>query len=301
MPMTIKNILQRKKVSISFEVFPPKKETAFDSVLTTISELAQLAPDFVSVTYGAGGTQAANTVAIAAQAQAEAKIPALAHFTCVGSDRQKVNAVLDALAEKGVQNVLALRGDWPPNLPHEEAVSDFHYASDLVAAIKGYSKQAFCVGGACYPEGHPESGDRERDLENLKHKVEAGCDFLTTQMFFDNDMLYSFLYRMQSKGIHVPVIAGIMPVTNYAQVSRMIQLSNAYMPRKLLTILDRFKDSPEALKQAGIAYATDQIIDLITNGVRGIHIYTMNKSDVSMAIMRNIRDIVAAVNGVTVV
>ena len=295
--MTIKNILQRKKASISFEVFPPKKETAFDSVLTTIAELAQLAPDFVSVTYGAGGTQASNTVAIAAQAQAQAKIPALAHFTCVGSDRQKVHAVLDALAANGIQNVLALRGDWPPNLPREEAVSDFQHASDLVAAIKGYSKQDFCVGGACYPEGHPESGDRERDLDNLKHKVEAGCDFLTTQMFFDNDMLYSFLYRMQSRGIHVPVIAGIMPVTNYAQVSRMIQLSNAYMPRKLLTILDRFKDAPDALKQAGIAYATDQIIDLITNGVRGIHIYTMNKSDVSLAIMRNIRDIVSAVNG----
>ena len=191
--------------------------------------------------------------------------------------------------------MLALRGDLPKDAFEGENLfpSGFFHASDLVPLLK---QNGFCVGGACYPEGHPESSNRDTDIENLKHKVEAGVDFLTTQMIFDNDMLYSFLYRLQSAGIHVPVLAGIMPITNANQVSKMVDLSNAYIPRKLLSFCDRFRNDSEAMKQAGIAYATDQIIDLISNGIRGIHIYTMNKPEIAESIVKNIDSIIKAVN-----
>jgi methylenetetrahydrofolate reductase (NADPH) len=195
---------------------------------------------------------------------------------------------VDELGERGIKNVLALRGDRPKD-PAFVPPGDYRYASDLVSDI--VSRGDFCVGGACYPEGHPESGNKETDLDNLKRKVDAGCSFLTTQMFFENNMLYSFLYRAQAKGINVPVIAGIMPVTNASQLKRMIALSNAYLPPRILSLVDRFGDNPEAMKQAGIAYATDQIIDLISNGVRGIHVYAMNKSDIVSSIVGNISEI----------
>lgn len=294
---TIQQILDERKVSVSFEIFPPKKESAIEPVLQTAADLAGLRPDFISVTYGAGGSNAANTREIASRVQTATGVPVLAHFTCIGCDRAKVAETLGAYAAAGIDNVLALRGDWPPGIPHDRAVSEFPHASDLVSAVLAYPGHSFCVGGACYPEGHPESANRERDLDNLKRKVEAGCRFLTTQMFFDNDMLYNFLYRMQARGIRVPVLAGIMPVTTATQISRMLALSNAYMPRKLLMLIDRFKDSPAALRQAGILYAIDQIVDLLSNGVRGIHIYTMNKSDIARQIMAAVGPIVAAVNG----
>jgi len=292
--MKIVDILNSRKVSLSLEVFPPKKQDALESIKNTAVKLTALKPDFISVTYGAGGTTQGYTAEIAETIEKNGT-SALAHLTCVRSTSAALNFIVKNLKEKNISNVLALRGDFPKDsVPGENIFpSGFVHASDLVGLLK---KEGFCVGGACYPEGHPESASRDADIENLKYKVEAGVDFLTTQMFFDNDMLYSFLYRLQSAGIHVPVLAGIMPITNANQVSRMVDLSNAYIPRKLLAICDRFRNSPEAMMQAGIAYATDQIIDLISNGVRGIHIYTMNKPEIAGAIIKNVDEIIRATN-----
>ena len=292
--MTIAEILKNKKVSLSFEVFPPKKKEALESIKKAACSLTELKPDFISVTFGAGGTTQGYTAEIA-EAIEKNGTTALAHLTCVRSTTEALNYSIQNLKSKKISNVLALRGDFPKDTVPGENIfpSGCTHASDLVSLLK---KEGMCVGGACYPEGHPESKSREADIELLKYKVEAGVDFLTTQMFFDNDMLYSFLYRLQSAGIHVPVLAGIMPITNANQVSRMVDLSNAYIPRKLLAICDRFRDSPNAMMQAGVAYATDQIIDLISNGVRGIHIYTMNKPEIAQAIIQNVDDIICAMN-----
>ncbi len=292
--MSIADILNSKKVSLSFEVFPPKKKEALDSIKATAVSLTKLNPDFISVTFGAGGTTQGYTAEIA-EAIENNGTTSLAHLTCVRSTKEALEYTINDLKKRNIKNVLALRGDLPKDAVPGENVfpSGFTHASDLVTLLKN---EGLCVGGACYPEGHPESTSRDSDIEQLKYKVDAGVDFLTTQMFFDNDMLYSFLYRLQSAGIHVPVLAGIMPITNANQVSRMVDLSNAYIPRKLLSICDRFKNSPEAMMQAGIAYATDQIIDLISNGVRGIHIYTMNKPEIAQAIIKNVNEIIAATN-----
>ena len=293
--MTVKQILDSKSVTISFEIFPPKKQDNFDNVVNAAKNLSSLKPDFMSITYGAGGTTKVNTVEIASKIQSF-NIPALAHLTCVGNTLDSVKSVILQMKEAGIENVLALRGDKPRDWDDSSMGQKFtneglEHASQLVAILK---EAGFCVGGACYPEGHPESANREEDIDNLKYKVDAGVDWLTTQMFFDNNMLYSYLYRLQSKGIRVPVLAGIMPITNSSQVSRMVKLSSAYVPAKLLSFCDKFADKPAAMFQAGIDYATDQIIDLISNGVRGIHIYTMNKSDIATAIMKNIDAIVEA-------
>jgi methylenetetrahydrofolate reductase (NADPH) len=294
--MNITDYVSRKKVTISFEIFPPKKQDAFESVRETARQLASLHPDFMSVTYGAGGSTRTNTADIAAGIEKQG-VTALAHLTCVGSTREQISATIQELHVRGIRNVLALRGDLPQDTSAGDPfASGLRHASDLVPLLKS---AGFCVGGACYPEGHPESANRDKDIENLRYKIDAGVDFLTTQLFFDNDMLYSFLYRLQSAGIHVPVLAGIMPITNAAQVNKMVTLSNAYIPRKLLAVCDRFRDHPDAMRQAGIAYATDQIIDLISNGVRGIHIYTMNKPETAQAIMKNIDSIITATNGGT--
>lgn len=292
--MKISDILNSKKVTVSFEVFPPKKQDAFDSVKNTAIQLSRLNPDFMSITYGAGGSTRSNTSDIASVIES-CGTTALAHLTCIRLTKEELKNISADLKAKGIHNILALRGDLPKDAVDGENLfpSGLYHASDLVPLLK---EEGFCVGGACYPEGHPESANRDSDIENLKFKVESGADFLTTQMFFDNDMLYSFLYRLQSAGIHVPVLAGIMPITSSSQVSRMIDLSNAYVPRKLLAICDRFRNDNDAMMQAGIAYATDQIIDLISNGIRGIHIYTMNKPQIAEAIMKNIDSIVRAVN-----
>ncbi|MDR1786730.1 MAG: methylenetetrahydrofolate reductase [NAD(P)H] [Spirochaetaceae bacterium] len=290
--MKISGILAQKNLTVSFEIFPPKAHLSMTPAIETARSLSRLNPDFISVTYGAGGSTRAHTAEVASRIEGM-NIPALAHLTCVGASREEILSVIGDLKKAGVENVLALRGDL---LPGQKTIPGFSHASDLAPLLRA---EGFCVGGACYPEGHPESRNRDEDIENLRQKVDGGCDFLTTQMFFDNDMLYSFLYRMQSKGIRVPVLAGIMPVTSAAQCQRMIALSNAYMPRKLMMIIDRFQDSPEALAQAGIAYAIDQIIDLISNGVRGIHIYTMNKSSHAEMITAAISSIIEAANAKT--
>lgn len=291
--MKISEIFSSKKITLSFEIFPPKQEVGFEIIPEKIKLLASMHPDFISVTCGAGGTNQGKVLEVAQMVQQNGTA-ALAHLTCVNTSKDKIAAAIKEMRAAGIENVLALRGDIPQNMTAEEATAgSYKHADELTAVLK---ENGFCVGGACYPEGHPESVNRISDIENLKHKVDAGVSFLTTQMFFDNDMLYSFLYRLEAAGIHLPVLAGIMPITSINQIPKMIKLSNAFIPRKLLAICDRFGDSGEALRQAGIAYATDQIIDLISNGVRGIHIYTMNKPEIAGAIIANISEIINASN-----
>ena len=284
--MKIRDILGKGKPTLSFEVFPPKTEDKYESVEKAAMEIAAKKPSFMSVTYGAGGGTSRYTVEIAAEIQERYGVMALAHLTCVSSTREKVHQVLKELKLRGVENVLALRGDIPQDGKVEK---DYHYASELIREIKEIGD--FCIGAACYPEGHVESENKTKDIQHLQEKMEAGCDFVTTQMFFDNNILYNYLYRIREKGITVPVIAGIMPVTNVSQIRRICQMSGTYLPSRFKAIVDRFGENPAAMKQAGIAYATEQIIDLIANGVNGIHVYSMNKPDVAEKIQENLSEI----------
>lgn len=284
--MKIRDILGKGKPTLSFEVFPPKTEDKYESVEKAAMEIAAKKPSFMSVTYGAGGGTSRYTVKIAAEIQERYGVMALAHLTCVSSTREKVHQVLEELKLRGVENVLALRGDIPQDGKVEK---DYHYASELIREIKEIGD--FCIGAACYPEGHVESENKTKDIQHLQEKVESGCDFVTTQMFFDNNILYNYLYRIREKGITVPVIAGIMPVTNVSQIRRICQMSGTYLPSRFKAIVDRFGENPAAMKQAGIAYATEQIIDLIANGVNGIHVYSMNKPDVAEKIQENLSEI----------
>ena len=284
--MKIKEILGKGCPTLSFEVFPPKTEDKFEGVEQAALAIAKLKPAFMSVTYGAGGGTSRYTVQIASDIQESCGVVSLAHLTCVSSTREKVHQVLGELKEKKIENVLALRGDIPADGKVEK---DYRYASQLIREIKQAGD--FCIGAACYPEGHVESANKTEDILHLKEKVEAGCDFVTTQMFFDNNILYNYLYRFREKGITVPVVAGIMPVTNRSQIQRICQMSGTYLPARFKAIVDRFGDRPAAMKQAGIAYATEQIIDLIANGVNGIHIYTMNKPDVAARIQDSLSEI----------
>ena len=285
--MKIRDILAQGKPTLSFEVFPPKTEDKYESVETAALEIAKLRPAFMSVTYGAGGGTSKYTVAIASMIQDQGVTP-LAHLTCVSSTKEKVHQVLEELKEKKIENILALRGDIPAD---GVTPKEYRYASQLIREIK--ESGDFCIGAACYPEGHVESANKSVDMDYLKEKVEAGCDFVTTQMFFDNSILYSYLYRIREKGITVPVIAGIMPVTHASQIKRITGMSGTYLPARFKAIVDRFGDNPAAMKQAGIAYATEQIIDLIANGVNGIHVYSMNKPDVAAKIQENLKEILA--------
>ena len=286
--MKIIDKLQNNKVNISFEVFPPKTEEGYVSVKNAVNEIATLNPSFISVTYGASGGTSKNTTKIASYIKDELGIDSLAHLTCTSSTKEEVEAVIDELANVGIDNVLALRGDQPDDMTLLE--DRYMYASELVELLK--SKGDFCIGAACYPEGHVESERKADDISYLKEKVDAGVDFLTTQMFFDNSILYNFLYHIRAKGIDVPVIAGIMPVTNGKQIKRICELSGAVLPPRFKDIVDCFGDNPRAMLQAGVAYATDQIIDLIANDVKNIHVYSMNKPEVAAGIMRNLSEIV---------
>lgn len=284
--MKIKDILAQGKPTLSFEVFPPKVKDNYDSVETAALKIAGLKPSFMSVTYGAGGGTSRYTVDIASSIKAQG-VNALAHLTCVSSTREEVQSVLRGLKERGIENVLALRGDIPEGGP---LAHDYRYASELIRDIREFDED-FCIGAACYPEGHVESANKTADIEHLREKVEAGCEFVTTQMFFDNNILYNYLYRIRERGITVPVIAGIMPVTNAKQIKRICQMSGTYLPARFKAIVDRFGDNPAAMKQAGIAYATEQIIDLIANHVNGIHVYSMNKPDVAEQIKTSLSEI----------
>ncbi|MCR5546070.1 MAG: methylenetetrahydrofolate reductase [NAD(P)H] [Lachnospiraceae bacterium] len=285
----ISEILSTEKPTLSFEVFPPKTEDKYEGVEKAALDIATLHPSFISVTYGANGGTRRYTSDIAGDI-AKNGVSSLAHLTCVASNKESVDEALKIYKEKGIENILALRGDLPENLTEMPKDADFHHASDLTSYIK--SKGDFCIGGACYPEGHPEAANKDQDILNIKKKVEAGCEFLTTQMFFENSIMFNYMYRLREAGVTVPVCAGIMPITNANQVKRSIQLSGSVMPPRFLALVDKFGDNPKAMKQAGIAYATDQIIDLIANGINHIHVYSMNKPEVAEAIAKNLSDIV---------
>ena len=289
--MKIKDLLLTKKISLSFEVFPPKTDTAFDSVRRATEEIASLRPSFMSVTYGAGGGTSRYTLEIAKNIKERYGVPTLAHLTCVSSTKDTVKERIRAISEAGIENVMALRGDLTPELKSSDRKTwDYRNAVELVRELRESGKD-FCIGGACYPEIHPESRDQATDIRYLKEKVDAGCDFLTTQMFFDNNLLYSFLYKIRESGITVPVVPGIMPITNAKQVERAVTLSGSFMPHRFKSLVDRFGESPAAMKQAGIAYATDQIIDLYANGLTHVHVYSMNSPDVAAKILENLSDI----------
>lgn len=286
--MRITNILQNTPVTLSFEVFPPKTSDNFQVVQTATDAIAKLRPDFMSVTYGAGGSTSKFTAEIAENLEKN-EVTALAHLTCVNASKESLKLQLENLKSRGIQNILALRGDLPQGVSSTEDW-EFRHANELISYIK--EQGDFCIGGACYPEKHPEATDSWKDIEMLKKKVDSGCEFLTTQMFFDNNVFFNYLYKVRDAGIKVPVIAGIMPVTNAKQMNRIHQLSQAYLPYRFLALLDKFQDNPAAMRQAGIAYATDQIIDLIASGINNIHVYTMNKPDVARQLQENLSEII---------
>ena len=261
--MKISDLFKQEKVTLSFEVFPPKTSSTYESVAQATQEIAALRPDFMSVTYGAGGGTSEHTVHIASDLQKKYGVTVLTHLTCVSSTREHVSTMLEKFKQQGIENVLALRGDIPAG---GAPADDYHYAAELVRDIKAH-------------------------ILHLKEKVEAGCEFLTTQMFFDNNILYNFLYRIREKGITVPVVAGIMPVTNVKQIKRITSMSGTYLPERFKAIVDRFGDNPAAMKQAGVIYATEQIIDLIANGVNHIHVYSMNKPEVAAGIQSSLSEI----------
>ena len=286
--MKITDIFSSDKITLSFEVFPPKTAANYESVEKAAFGVAGLKPSYMSVTYGAGGSTRGNTVKIAGDIQNKYNVTTIAHLTCVGASRDDIRSALDDMKAVGIENVLALRGDRPADYEGDPFI-DFHHASDLVQEIKEYDD--FCVGGACYLEGHPDSPNRFEDVKNLKKKVNAGCEFLTTQMFFDNSIFYNFLYRVRENGIKIPVIPGIMPITRAKQVENAVKLSGCNVPERFKALVDKFGDNPEAMQQAGIIYATDQIIDLIANGVKHIHVYSMNKPEVAAGIQTNLSEI----------
>lgn len=273
--MYIKDIFENKKPVLSFEVFPPKQESGIESVTTAIDTMSKLPIDYMSVTYGAGGSTSKKTAEIAQYMQDNHDLTALAHLTCIASDKENIQSSLEDLKGRGIKNILALRGDIPKDMQFP-LPNSYKYASELVEDIKKFG--GFCVGGACYPECHPDSASLDADIENLKIKVDAGVDFLVTQMFFDNDAFYLFRDKAAKKGINLPITAGIMPLTNIGQIQRMCVLSGgASMPSKFTKMISKYENNPDALRQAGIAYAVDQIIELVSNEIDGIHLYTMNR------------------------
>ena len=285
--MKVIDRIREDKLSLSFEVFPAKTDADFDGVLSAAGKIAGLKPSYVSVTYGAGGGGSRYTVEIARRLQRMGETETVAHLTCVGAGRETIEAYLSTMKAEGIENIMALRGDLPQHMtPEAMRSSPYPHAADLIREIRAAGD--FCIGAACYPEVHPESATQAEDLRYLKEKVEAGADYLTTQMFFDNNVLYNFLYKLREAGVTVPVVPGIMPITSGTQVKRALKLSGSFMPRRFTSLVDRFGSSPEAMKQAGILYASDQIIDLFANGIRHVHVYTMNKPEVAAAIQAHL-------------
>ncbi len=284
--MKISEILKQDKVTLSLEVFPPKTSEKYQAVAAAAKKVAELHPDFMSVTYGAGGGTGLYTADIAQEIQEQQGVPMLAHLTCVSSSREHVRKMVGIYKEKGIENILTLRGD----IPRDGVLSqDYRHAVDLIRDVRELGD--FCLGGACYPEGHVETPHKADDIRYLKEKVDAGLDFLTTQMFFDNNIFYNFLYRIRERGIYCPVIAGIMPITKARQLERSVAMSGTDVPQRFRAIVDRFGDDEAKMKQAGIIYATEQIVDLIANGIKHVHIYTMNNPEVAGGIMNNLSEI----------
>ena len=283
--MKISDILQQNKPSISFEVFPPKQETGLSDVKQAAGAIAALNPSFMSVTYGAAGSSSKLTIEVAKDIRNLHGVTVMPHLTCVASTREHVDDMINRIQSEGIENIMALRGDIPKD---GVIANDYAHASDLITHIRAIAPD-LCIGGACYPEGHIESEHKNKDIDFLKYKVDCGLDFLTTQMFFDNNIFYNFLYRIKDKGINVPVLPGIMPVTTARQLSRSVQLSGTNVPERFKAIVDRFGDDPDSMRQAGIIYACEQIIDLIANGINHIHVYSMNKPEVAAAILDNLK------------
>ena len=290
--MKLTKIFEKNTPHLSFEVFPPKTTTAFESVKVATEQIAALGPSFMSVTYGAGGGTSQYTLDIAKNIEAQYSVPTLAHLTCVSSTKDTVREMIERIKAAGIENIMALRGDIPSNmLDADRSGWAYSHAVELVRELKE-SGADLCIGGACYPEVHPESASQKEDILHLKEKVDAGCDFLTTQMFFDNNLFYNFLYTIREAGITVPIIPGIMPITNANMVARSIKMSGSFMPQRFKALVDKFGSDPEAMKQAGIAYATDQIIDLYANGITNVHVYSMNKPEVAEKIQSNVSAII---------
>lgn len=287
--MKLNEILLKNDVTLSFEVFPPKATANYEAVQKAAYGVAQLKPSYMSVTYGAGGSTRGNTLRIAKGIQETYGVTTIAHLTYVGATREGIRQALEEMRAAGIENVLALRGDKPKDF-EGEPFTDYHYASELAADIRAFG--GMCIGGACYPEGHVESENTQEDILNLKKKVDAGCAYLTTQMFFDNNIFYNFLCRVREAGIDVPVIPGIMPITRPSQLQNAVKLSGCNVPMRFRSIVDCFGRNPEAMQQAGIIYATDQIIDLIANGIKHIHVYSMNKPEVVRGIQESLSRII---------
>ncbi len=290
--MKIRELLYQDKQNISFEVFPPKTSTSFDNVMNAAKQIADLHPAFISVTYGAGGGTSKYTLEIAKNLSEYTCVPTLAHLTCVSSDKETIYERIETMKVYGIENILALRGDLTPELAKSDRNKwEYRHATELMYDIKSAGAD-FCMGGACYPEIHPESPNQKTDIYYLKQKQDAGCEFLTTQMFFDNNLFFNFLYKAREAGVTIPIIPGIMPITKTEQVDKAVKLSGSFMPHRFKSLVDHFGSKPEAMKQAGIAYATDQIIDLFANGIKIVHVYSMNKPDVAAKIMENLSDII---------
>lgn len=286
--MKIRDLITQDKATLSFEVFPPKKDTDFADVEAAALGIAAFKPDYMSVTYGAGGSTKGHTIQLAKEIQEKYDVPTIAHLTCVCASKEGIKTALADMKNAGIENILALRGDIPKNYDGQ-VFAEFSHASELVELIKEIGD--FCVGGACYPEVHPDSANKHEDIIGLKKKVDAGCDYLTTQMFFDNNIFFNFMYRIREAGISVPIIPGIMPITRRVQVKNAVKLSGCNVPERFKSIVDAFGDTEAAMRQAGIAYATDQIIDLMANGVKHIHVYSMNKPEVAAGIQKNLSEI----------
>lgn len=286
--MKIRDLITQDKATLSFEVFPPKKDTDFADVEAAALGIAAFKPDYMSVTYGAGGSTKGHTIQLAREIHEKYDVPTIAHLTCVCASKEGIKTALADMKNAGIENILALRGDIPKNYDGQ-VFAEFSHASELVELIKETGD--FCVGGACYPEVHPDSANKHEDIIGLKKKVDAGCDYLTTQMFFDNNIFFNFMYRIREAGISVPIIPGIMPITRRVQVKNAVKLSGCNVPERFKSIVDAFGDTEAAMRQAGIAYATDQIIDLMANGVKHIHVYSMNKPEVAVGIQKNLSEI----------
>lgn len=289
--MKVSEIIGQGKTTLSFEVFPPKKDTDFEEVAAAARKIAGIGPSYMSVTYGAGGGTRESTIKLAGELQSKKNITTIAHLTCVCASRESIRDELIKMKAAGIENILALRGDIPRQFDGQ-VFTDFKHASELAELIR--ESGDFCVGGACYPEVHPDSANKHDDIANLKRKVDSGCEYLTTQMFFDNNIFFNFMYRVREAGIMVPIIPGIMPITRAVQLKNAVKLSGCNVPERFRSIVDRFGDSEQAMRQAGIAYATDQIIDLMANGVKNIHVYSMNKPDVAEGIMNNLSELLIA-------
>ncbi len=286
--MKISEAVEKKQYSVSFEVFPPKTEDTRESVERAAREIAEFRPVFMSVTYGAGGGTSEYTAALSEDIQKRTGVPVMAHLTCITSSRGDIQNQLAKLKSKGIENILALRGDIPDGFELKE--QSYHYAVELVRDIKAFDP-SFCVAGACYPDTHPDAPSQKEDIRHIKEKVDAGMDFLITQMFFDNPVFYSYMYKLREAGINVPVHPGIMPIVNAKQMKRTLKLSGTTLPERFRRILDAFGDTPDAMRQAGVAYATDQIIDLFANGFRTVHVYSMNNPFVAGAILGNLSEL----------